>query len=97
MAEISQKIAVIGLGSMGYGMASSLLAAGHTVYGFDIAEDQMAKFRAEGGAEGALAEVAGDLDTVVVVVLNAAQTEAVLFGETGVVAGLRSGACGTGA
>ncbi len=93
MAEISQKIAVIGLGSMGYGMASSLLAAGHTVYGFDIAEDQMAKFRAEGGAEGALAEVAGDLDTVVVVVLNAAQTEAVLFGEAGVVAGLRAGAC----
>ncbi|KAJ56303.1 3-hydroxyisobutyrate dehydrogenase [Actibacterium mucosum KCTC 23349] len=90
MAKI--KAAVIGLGSMGYGIASSILRAGHETYGFDINEDAVARFRAEGGAAGDLGVVAGDLDAVVVVVLNAAQTEAVLFGESGVVANLKSGA-----
>lgn len=87
-----QNIAVIGLGSMGYGMAQSALRAQHRVYGFDIAPAAMDRFRAEGGAEGALADVAGSLDAVVVVVLNAAQTEAVLFGEDGVVPRLKTGA-----
>jgi putative dehydrogenase len=39
-----------------------------------------------------LTEVAGDLDAVIVVVLNAAQTETVLFGDGGVVPLLRKGA-----
>ena len=30
-----KRIAVFGLGSMGYGMAASLLRAGHETYGFD--------------------------------------------------------------
>lgn len=87
-----QKIAVIGLGSMGYGIASSILRAGHTVYGYDVVAAQMEKFQGEGGTNGALSDVAGGLDAVVVVVLNAAQTETVLFGEDGVVAKLKSGA-----
>ena len=85
-------IAVIGLGSMGYGMAQSLLRAGHRTHGFDIAEAAMARFRAEGGAEGALAEVAPALDAAVIVVLNAAQAEAVLFGAEGIVPLMRPGA-----
>ena len=72
--------AVFGLGSMGYGMAQSLLRAGHTVYGFDVVPEQEARFRDEGGASGELAAIAPKLDAVVVVVLNAAQTEEVLFG-----------------
>ncbi|MEP1586814.1 MAG: L-threonate dehydrogenase [Tateyamaria sp.] len=91
--------AVIGLGSMGYGIAQSCLAAGHTTYGFDIAQAQMTRFAAEGGAPGALADIAPDLDAVLVVVLNAAQTEAVLFGPDGVVPNMRKGsvvvACAT--
>lgn len=86
------KTAIIGLGSMGYGMAQSLLRAGHETFGFDIAEPAMARFQAEGGAPGALADVAPTLDAVVVVVLNAAQTEAVLFGDTGIVPHLKPGA-----
>ncbi len=86
------EVAVIGLGSMGIGMAGALLGAGHTVHGFDVAPAQVEAFRAAGGAAGTLAEVAPRLDAVVVVVLNAAQTEAVLFGEDGVVARLRPGA-----
>ena len=30
------EVAVIGLGSMGFGMAGALLGAGHRVYGFDV-------------------------------------------------------------
>lgn len=88
----AKKIAVIGLGSMGYGMASSILRAGHEAHGFDINSDAVARFRAEGGAAGELAAIANDLDGVAAVVLNAQQTEAVLFAEDGVVPMLRDGA-----
>jgi putative dehydrogenase len=84
--------AVIGLGSMGFGMALSILRAGHKTYGYDINPDQVAAFRQAGGAEGALDSVAGTLDAVVVVVLNAAQTRDVLFGEKGIAGTLKPGA-----
>ena len=80
---ISKSIAVIGLGSMGYGIATSILRAGHQTFGFDIAPKQIQRFQSEGGGTGSLQDVAGGLDAVVVVVLNAAQTEAVLFGDNG--------------
>ena len=86
------EIAVFGLGSMGYGMAASLLRAGHRTYGFDINPQAVEQFVAEGGARGAVSEVAPRLDAAMVVVLNAAQTETVLFGEDGLVAHLRPGA-----
>ncbi len=85
-------IAVVGLGAMGYGIAQSCLRAGHVTLGVDIAPEPMARFRAEGGAPGDLSEAAGTLDAAVVVVLTAAQTEAVLFGEDGLVPRLRKGA-----
>ena len=88
----SQSIAVIGLGSMGYGIAQSVLRAGHKTFGFDRVEAQMQAFRSEGGAEGALSDIAPQLDAVVVVVLNATQTEDVLFGDEGVVHRLKAGA-----
>lgn len=84
--------AVFGLGSMGYGMAASLLRTGHRTYGFDINPQAVERFVAEGGARGAVPEVAPRLDAAMVVVLNAAQTETVLFGEDGLVAHLRPGA-----
>lgn len=95
----NQSTAVIGLGSMGYGIAQSILRAGHDTYGFDISEEQQAKFHAEGGSTGTLTEVAAQLDAVVVVVLNAAQTQTVLFGSDGVVPMMKPGsvvlACAT--
>ena len=84
--------AVIGLGSMGYGIAQSLLRAGHMTLGIDVRPEQEARLRAEGGADAGLADMASRLDAVVVVVLNAAQTEEVLFGPRGVVPLLRPGA-----
>lgn len=87
-----QTTSVIGLGSMGYGMAQSVLRAGHTTHGFDINSDAVARFQSEGGTVGALADVAPQLDAAMIVVLNAAQTEAVLFGVDALVPMMRKGA-----
>ncbi len=92
-------VAIFGLGAMGYGMAGALLRAGLTTHGFDVNADAVARFQAAGGAPGTIAEVAQTLDAVVIVVVNAAQTEAVLFGEAGIAGQLVPGtavlACAT--
>lgn len=85
------KVAVVGLGSMGYGMASSLLQAGHQTHGFDISPGRVERFLAEGGSPGNLEDIAGSIDALIVVVLNAAQTESVLFGENGAVPHMKPG------
>lgn len=84
-----QKIGIIGLGSMGYGMARNLIKAGHQVWGHDINPDAVARLVADGAQAGALLDHAEALDALVVVVLNAAQTEAVLFGPEGVATALQ--------
>ena len=89
---MTKTVAVFGLGAMGYGIASSILRSGHVTHGFDIVASQVDMFQSEGGAAGTLEEVAETLDAVVVVVLNAPQTEAVLFGDAGVVPKLKQGA-----
>lgn len=84
------KIGVIGLGSMGYGVAQSVLRGGHETYGFDLVPEQQQSFISEGGAVGALSDVAGTLDVAVLVVLNAEQTESVLFGSEGIVSKMKA-------
>lgn len=86
------RTAVIGLGSMGYGVAQSCLRGGHVTYGFDVVPSQIERLQSEGGAKGDLADIAGTLDAAVIVVLNAAQTEDVLFGKRGLVPMMRKGA-----
>jgi putative dehydrogenase len=86
------KIGVIGLGSMGYGIATSLLRSGHEVYGADVNAEAVERLRAEGGSSADVMSAAPDLDAAVVVVLNAAQAESVLFGDAGLVARLEPGA-----
>ncbi|HEY0330137.1 MAG TPA: L-threonate dehydrogenase [Rhodopseudomonas sp.] len=82
-------VAVIGLGSMGFGMASSLRRKGFAVTGCDVSPDAVARLVAAGGRGAATpAEAAEDSDIVVSVVVNAAQTESILFGEDGVATGL---------
>lgn len=90
--EEKTSIAVVGLGAMGYGIAQSIMRAGHRTFGFDINPDAATRFRAEGGAEGSLSDIANTLDAVVVVVLNAGQTESVLFGKDALVPRLPQGA-----
>jgi len=73
---------VIGLGAMGMGMAQSLRRAGHLVNVFDVRIEVAHKFAAEGGvACSSLEEIAKNSDVLVSVVVNAAQTESVLFGD----------------
>ena len=80
-----QHVAVIGLGSMGFGMATSLKRASFQVTGCDVAAESVARFVADGGrGAGTPAEAASGADIVVSVVVNAAQTEAILFGPNGV-------------
>lgn len=88
----SYTAAVVGLGSMGYGMALSLVREGIGTYGVDVRPDVCARFAGEGGREGTLDEVVADLDCTVIVVVNADQTEQVLFGEAGLVSRMRQGA-----
>ena len=76
------KVGLIGLGAMGNGMAQSLRRAGHSPYVFDIRADVSAAFAKDGGtACKSLTELGGSCDVIVSVVVNAAQTESVLFGD----------------
>jgi 3-hydroxyisobutyrate dehydrogenase len=84
-ASAKPRAAVIGLGSMGFGMASSLQRAGFAVTGCDVSPDSVARFVATGGQGASTpAEAAKDVGIVVSVVVNAAQTESLLFGADGV-------------
>jgi len=84
--------AVIGLGSMGMGMALSLKKAGFDVLGADVSADAVSRFVAAGGRGVAnLAAEIGEADTVISVVVNATQTETVLFGPEGIADSLRPG------
>jgi 3-hydroxyisobutyrate dehydrogenase-like beta-hydroxyacid dehydrogenase len=85
-------VAVIGLGSMGQGMAASLVRAGCRTWGDDAVAARVERVRREGGQPEPVSQIAAELDALVVVVLNAAQTEAVLFGDDGLAPRLRKGA-----
>ncbi len=86
-------VAVIGLGSMGFGMATSLRRSGFSVTGCDVSEDAVARFVKEGGRGARTpAEAARGAEIAVSVVVNAAQTEAILFGANGVAETLPDGA-----
>jgi L-threonate 2-dehydrogenase len=85
-------VGVIGLGAMGGGMARSLRRAGHTVHVADVRAEVAQAFAAAGGvACDSPAQLAQQCDVIVSVVVNAAQTESVLFGEGGCAAAMRPG------
>ncbi|WP_454696663.1 L-threonate dehydrogenase [Achromobacter aegrifaciens] len=89
----SRRVGVIGLGAMGAGIAQSLRRAGHDVHVYDIRQEASAAFAAQGGVACAtLADMAAACDVVISVVVNAQQTEDVLYGEGGLAAALRPGA-----
>jgi 3-hydroxyisobutyrate dehydrogenase len=77
---------------MGRGMAGSLRRAGYTVHVCDVRPEAALAFAAEGGVACATpAELAAHCEVIVSVVVNAAQTEAVLFGSDGAAAAMRPG------
>lgn len=83
MQNTSFKVGVIGLGAMGHGMASSLRRNGYLPHVFDVRTDVAQAFAAQGGHACANLKAMGEAcDVVISVVVNAAQTEEVLFGHS---------------
>ncbi len=89
----AMRVGVIGLGSMGMGVALSLCRAGHAVCGCDIRQKARAELVSAGGdAVASAAVLPEDLEAVVLLVVNAAQVDDVLFGPEGCAARLPRGA-----
>jgi L-threonate 2-dehydrogenase len=86
------QIGLVGLGAMGMGMAKSLRRAGYDVQVFDVRREVAEAFAAEGGVPCSNpAAVAAACEVLISVVVNAAQTESLLFGEDGAAAAMKSG------
>jgi len=84
MSSQKTSVGVIGLGAMGRGMAGSLRRAGYEVYVADVRREAAEEFVKDGGVVClSPEEVAQHCDILVSVVVNAAQTEEVLFGKNG--------------
>jgi L-threonate 2-dehydrogenase len=87
-----KRIGLVGLGAMGKGMAKSLRRGGYNVHVFDVRREVAEEFASGGGVVcRSPAELAAACDVVISVVVNAAQTEAVLFGEDGAAAAMKAG------
>ncbi|NGM21682.1 NAD(P)-dependent oxidoreductase [Roseomonas stagni] len=87
------KVAVIGLGAMGMGAALSCHRAGLATTGCDMRDTARAEFAAAGGATAASAAgIDQGTEAVLLLVVNAAQTEAALFGPEGCAPRLAPGA-----
>ncbi len=83
---------VIGLGAMGNGIAQSLRRAGYQVRVCDVRPEVAQAFAKDGGvACDTPADLAATCDVVVSVVVNAQQTEQVLFGPNGCAPTMRVG------
>ena len=86
-------LGVVGLGSMGLGAALSALRRGVPTWGCDPRDEVRERFAGAGGQPAATpAALAPHCDAVLVLVVNAAQTEEVLFGAEGLAPHLRRGA-----
>jgi 3-hydroxyisobutyrate dehydrogenase len=87
-----EQIGLIGLGAMGMGMATSLRRAGYSVHVFDVRREVADAFAAEGGvACDSPAKVAAACGVLISVVVNAIQTEAVLFSDDGAATAMSAG------
>ncbi|KAI0438586.1 NAD binding domain of 6-phosphogluconate dehydrogenase-domain-containing protein [Xylaria telfairii] len=74
------KIAFIGLGAMGFGMATHLVKQGYAVTGFDVWLPTLERFRTAGGnTASTVTDAVRDHDYVVFMVATAGQAQSVLF------------------
>ena len=72
------KIAFIGLGNMGGGMAANLVKTGHQVAAFDVSEEALARARANGCATfGTVSEAVARAEAVVTMLPNGAIVKSV--------------------
>lgn len=88
----SHSVGVIGLGSMGGGVAKSLLRAGLSLRVCELRPAVRQTFVDAGAiACASPSELAAACDVIIVLVVSAEQTEAVLFGDGGAVPAMRKG------
>ena len=76
------RIAFIGLGNMGGGMAANLAKAGHEVVAFDLSEDALARAEARGASRAASAAEAMAGAEAVVTMLPAGKHVRAVFAES---------------
>lgn len=92
MSNDTMRAAVIGLGSMGLGMARSLARGGIVTVGFDVDAGALDRSAEAGLATASSpADAAAGADVVVVAVVNAKQTQDALFGQDGAAAAMKKG------
>ena len=92
MSPQTRTLGVVGLGSMGMGAALSALRQGVKVWGCDTREAARAALAQAGGqAVATAADLAVHCDVVLVLVVNASQTEDVLFSAKGLCESMRRG------
>lgn len=84
-------IGFIGLGIMGAPMAGHLIAGGHTLFVYDVADLPKDVLDAGATACASSKEVAEKGDVIIVMVPDTPHVNAVLFGENGVAEGISSG------
>ncbi|KAK7525712.1 NAD binding domain of 6-phosphogluconate dehydrogenase-domain-containing protein [Phyllosticta citriasiana] len=90
---MSPQIGFVGLGAMGFGMATNLVKQGYRVKGFDVFPASVQRFQEAGGiAASSLVDSAADSSFYIVMVASADQVQEALFGENGAVKALPHGA-----
>lgn len=87
------RVAVIGLGSMGMGVAKACIAGGLETYGIDPRQDALNELKTAGAVDAHHSgEVfAASLDAVVLLPVSADQCHQALFGDDGIAAHLKAG------
>ncbi len=87
-----EKIAYLGLGIMGQGMAGNLLKAGYPVTVWNRTPDRCTPLVARGAKQAATpAQAVREADVIMYCFSDDAAVEAVVFGEDGILAGVRAG------
>ncbi|PNT76101.1 hypothetical protein BRADI_1g44060v3 [Brachypodium distachyon] len=88
----AKKVGFIGLGAMGFGMASHLLKSGFSVTAYDVYKPTLARFAELGGlSKHSPEEVSKDVEILIIMVANEVQAESVLYGNAGAVPVLSAG------
>ena len=81
-------VGFVGLGAMGFGMATHLVKEGYPVHGFDVFPASIERFKAAGGIPASsLQDSAAGKQYYICMVASAPQVQTVLFGENGIVSG----------
>ena len=87
-------VGFIGIGNMGMGMATRLLGQGFAVAVHDIDARRVEQARAQGArVRASPAALASECDCTIVCVVDAQQTDGVLFGPNGAASGVAAGRC----